>query len=223
MRLLLYLKGLLFLMRNGNPFLASIRSYVEGDISFERSARLANSRVSGSIKLAEGVKIFGANISGDVTIGRYSSLFGPNLSVHSKIGTISIGSFCSLAPGVQIIEYNHRVDRATSYYYHQNILGESVTKDLTSKGNVVIGNDVWVGANSIILSGVKVGNGAVICAGSVVVEDVLPYSIVGGVPARHLRYRHSSDVISYLEDTAWWDWDINRIKSSREFFEKTLS
>lgn len=223
MKFLLYLKGLFFLVRRGNPILSSLRSYVEGKIEFDRAARLTNSRVSGLVKLAEGVKIFSANISGEVEIGRYSSLFGPNLAVHSKLGSISIGSFCSLAPGVQIIEYNHRLDGVTSYYYHQNILGESVVKDLTSKGDVVIGNDVWVGANSVILSGVKIGNGAVVCAGSVVVNDVLPYSIVGGVPARHLRYRHSPEVISQLEDTAWWDWDIKRIKSSREFFEQTFS
>lgn len=83
---------------------------------------------------------------------------------------------------------------------------------------VVIGNDVWIGANVIILPGVKVGDGAILAAGAVVTKNVEPYSIVGGVPAKHIKYRFSQEMREAFLRIKWWDWPIEKIKENRELF-----
>jgi acetyltransferase-like isoleucine patch superfamily enzyme len=83
-----------------------------------------------------------------------------------------------------------------------------------TKGDVVIGNDVWIGYEALILSGVKIGDGAVIAARSVVSRDVEPYSIVGGTPAKHLRYRFSPEMIEELLKIAWWNWSFEEIRTA---------
>ena len=104
----------------------------------------------------------------------------------------------------------------------QNILG--IPKgDITSKGSIVIGNDVWIGAQSILVSGIKIGDGAVIAANSVVTKDVPPYAIVGGSPAKVINYRFSEEIISELANLKWWDWDLAKIKKNRSFFENEVS
>ncbi|MGV2442242.1 CatB-related O-acetyltransferase, partial [Bacillus atrophaeus] len=80
--------------------------------------------------------------------------------------------------------------------------------------DIVVGNDVWIGYQSCILSGVTIGNGAIIGAKSVVTKDVPPYSIVAGNPAKFIRYRFPQEIIDKLENLAWWDWDISVIKIS---------
>ena len=84
-------------------------------------------------------------------------------------------------------------------------------QDHYSKGNIEIGNDVWIGSDAKFLSGVKVGDGAVIAANSVVVKDVEPYAIYGGNPARLIRYRFSNEEIAKLMEMKWWDWNIDKI------------
>ena len=91
-------------------------------------------------------------------------------------------------------------------------------KDTFSKGTVVIGNDVWIGARATILSGVTVGDGAVIGAGALVAKDVPPYAIVGGVPARLIKYRFSSEIINELLEIKWWDWDSKKLTQNIDDF-----
>lgn len=79
---------------------------------------------------------------------------------------------------------------------------------------VTIGHDVWIGEKAIILDGVTIGNGAVIAAGAVVTKDVAPYEIVGGVPARHMKFRFDEDTIRKIEQSQWWDWDEEKLASS---------
>jgi acetyltransferase-like isoleucine patch superfamily enzyme len=83
-----------------------------------------------------------------------------------------------------------------------------------TKGDVVIGNDVWIGQDALILSGVQIGNGAAIAARSVVKEDVLPYSIVAGNPAQHIKFRFSKSVIRDLQSIAWWNWPLPKIEEA---------
>ena len=80
------------------------------------------------------------------------------------------------------------------------------------KGDIIIGNDVWVAFGATILSGVKIGDGAVVAAGSVVTKDIPPYAIVGGVPAKVIKYRFDDEIIKSLQDIKWWDWDQETIK-----------
>ena len=80
------------------------------------------------------------------------------------------------------------------------------------KGDIVIGNDVWIGYEAVVMAGVTIGNGAIIGARAVVTKDVPPYTIVGGVPAREIRRRFSDDVIARLLELKWWDWPAERIQ-----------
>ncbi|EPZ37468.1 transferase hexapeptide repeat containing protein [Anoxybacillus ayderensis] len=82
-----------------------------------------------------------------------------------------------------------------------------------------IGNDVWIGANSIVLDGVKIGDGAIVAAGAVVTKDVPDYAIVGGVPARVIRYRFNEEIIKQLKVIKWWDIDLNNLKNYENQFE----
>ena len=87
-----------------------------------------------------------------------------------------------------------------------------------SKGDTLLGNDVWIGANATILSGVKIGDGAVIATGAVVNKDVAPYSVVGGVPAKHIKHRLMEDQVRGMLEIRWWDWPLDKIKDDRKLF-----
>lgn len=89
---------------------------------------------------------------------------------------------------------------------------------LRNEQEIEIGNDVWIGANAIILPGVKIGNGAIIAAGAVVTKNVEPYAIVGGVPAKFIKYRFSKEEINQLEEIKWWEWSIEKIEKNIELF-----
>lgn len=130
-------------------------------------------------------------------------------------GSLSIGKFCSIAGGVVIYAgAEHHTDWVTTYNFEkfQDLLQD---KDMTtSKGNVIIGNDVWIADGAIILSGVTIGDGAVIGARAVVSKNVEPYSIVAGNPAKHIKYRFDEETRNKLLEIKWWDWDIEKIKNN---------
>jgi virginiamycin A acetyltransferase len=133
-----------------------------------------------------------------------------------------IGKFCALARGVKFIMNgaNHKLDGFSTYPFQ--IFGngwEKVTPqtgELPYKGDTVIGNDVWIGYEAVIMPGVQVGNGAIIAAKSVVVSDVSPYTIVGGNPAKPIRQRFEDDVVQALLEVAWWNWGIEKITRNLE-------
>lgn len=132
-----------------------------------------------------------------VSVGKFS--YG-NLLVWtygSDDECLQIGSYCSIAENVKfILGGMHNINTLSSYPFKVKILKENV--ETFSKGAISIGDDVWVGANSLILSGCKIGEGSIIASGSVVVKSVEPYSIVGGNPAKLIRKRYDEEIISYL-------------------------
>jgi virginiamycin A acetyltransferase len=133
-----------------------------------------------------------------------------------------IGKFCALARCVKFIMNgaNHKLDGFSTYPFQ--IFGNGWEKimpqpgELPYKGDTVIGNDVWIGYEAVMMPGVQVGDGAIIAAKSVVVGDVLPYTIVGGNPAKRIRQRFEDDIIQALLEVAWWNWDIEKITRNLE-------
>ncbi|MEB0044865.1 MULTISPECIES: CatB-related O-acetyltransferase [unclassified Pseudomonas] len=141
------------------------------------------------------------------TFGRGS--YGvPHVHDWKEGSTLSIGAYCSIAEGVQIfLGGHHRDDWVTTFPFPAMVAQASHIGGYSgTNGNVVIGNDVWLCSNSTLLSGVTVGDGAIVAAGSLVTRDVEPYAVVGGNPARFLRWRFPEEQRLLLRQSAWWDW-----------------
>jgi acetyltransferase-like isoleucine patch superfamily enzyme len=159
-------------------------------------------------------------IDGRVTVGAFTYGVGHDTVLLFKDSDrVHVGKYCSFAHGVKVIasgEHNYRAVANFPFYAH--FLSEGAEKDTFSKGDVRIGNDVWIGMRATILSGVKVGDGAVIAAGAVVTKDIPPYAIVGGVPAQVINYRFSKEVISALLEIKWWDWDDETVRKNIDDF-----
>jgi len=128
-----------------------------------------------------------------------------------------IGRFCALARGAKFIMNGANQQMTGFSTYPFSIFGNdwevpgSQADEPPCKGDTVIGNDVWIGYEAVIMPGVKVGDGASIAAKSVVARNVLPYTIVGGNPAICIRQRFGEDVVQALLEVAWWNWDISKI------------
>lgn len=189
-----------------------------------QTAKLRGVKLIGHIKIAEEVKINGGVIiSGNVEIGNYTAISGPNVDIFSSLNPVKIGKFCSIARNVSFQEYDHTSKTISTYLISKNLFKGSVEDNLVSKGPIIVGNDVWIGAHSIILSGVNIGNGAIISANSVVTKDVPPYAIVGGSPAKILKRRFSPEIITLLQNINWWDWDRDKLFRNKEIFYGNLS
>jgi acetyltransferase-like isoleucine patch superfamily enzyme len=158
-------------------------------------------------------------MNGLKSCGRYTyghdhvQLIGHDLPNGSNL---YIGSFCSIAANVKVfLGANHRPDWFTAYpfghLHHSTFTGFNGQGGVWSNGDVHIGNDVWIGMFTTIMSGVTIGDGAVIAANSHVVKDVEPYTLVGGNPARKIRYRFEPDVIDILLKLKWWNWPEAKI------------
>jgi acetyltransferase-like isoleucine patch superfamily enzyme len=130
--------------------------------------------------------------------------------------TLIIGKYCSLSTEIVIfLGGNHRPDFVTTYPFSSITNwpeAASIEGHPASKGDVRIGNDVWIGMRAFIMSGVTIGDGAVIAARALVSRDVPPYAIVAGNPARVVRMRFPDDVIQQLLRLRWWDWDPERVR-----------
>ena len=160
---------------------------------------------------------------GKIEMGRYVSISGPGTILHSEHGKITIGSFTSIAENVSIQEFNHRLDRVTSAAVNYEVWSEPIKKDICSKGEIRIEEDVLIGSNAVILSGVTIGRGAVIGAGSIVTRDVPRYGVVVGNPAHVMKYKFDQEKIEFLEKLRWWLWDEETIKKNYRFFNLDIN
>jgi virginiamycin A acetyltransferase len=128
-----------------------------------------------------------------------------------------IGKFCAISRGVKFIMNgaNHKMSGFSTYPFE--IFGQGWEQiapqpdEYPFKGDTAIDNDVWIGYEAVIMPGVKIGDGAIIAAKSVVTKDVEPYTIVGGNPARAIRQRFSNEIVAALLEIAWWNWDLEKI------------
>ena len=145
-----------------------------------------------------------------------------NVLYHYPINhdRLIIGKFCSIACGAKFIFNcaNHTLKSLSTYtfplFFEEWDLPKSdVVSAWDNKGDIVIGNDVWIGYDAIIMAGVTIGDGAIIGTRAVVTKDVEPYSIVGGVPAKEIRKRFSTDSIARLQELQWWNWAADIIRN----------
>lgn len=133
-----------------------------------------------------------------------------------------IGRFCAIAKGIEFIMNgaNHRMKSISTYPF--NIMGGGWEKytpaleDLPFKGDTVVSNDVWIGQNVTVIPGVHIGDGAIIGANSVVAKDIPPYCIAAGNPCRVIKQRFDNELIAYLLQIKWWDWDADKIFNNME-------
>jgi acetyltransferase-like isoleucine patch superfamily enzyme len=149
-----------------------------------------------------------------MSFGKYT--YGkPNILWGNDNAKLVVGNFCSIAGVTIYLGGNHRTDWVTTYpfgHIHRDMFNSfNGAGHPSTKGDVIIGNDVWIGDNVIIMSGVKIGDGAVIANNSHVVKDVEPYSLVGGNPAKLIKYRFTQQQIEKLLEIKWWYWDDEKI------------
>ncbi|CZR97616.1 MULTISPECIES: CatB-related O-acetyltransferase [unclassified Clostridioides] len=151
-----------------------------------------------------------------------------NVLYHYPINNdkLIIGKFCSIACNSKFLmtSGNHTMKSQSTYtfpiFYEEWGLDVCHIKDAwDNKGDIVIGNDVWIGYDSIIMSGVHIGDGAIIGTRAVVTNDVPPYSIVGGIPAKVIKKRFSDDTISKLLEIKWWNWPYKKIQSNIDYIQ----
>ncbi len=144
--------------------------------------------------------------------------FEKNVKYHFDFidDKLIIGKFCMIASGVQFIMNggNHLTDSLSSYPFA--IFGNGWEKAMEgktypNKGNIVIGNDVWIGHNATIMAGVTIGDGAIVATNATVVKDVEPYTIVGGNPAHEIKKRFPEETMAKLLEIQWWNWSIEKI------------
>ena len=135
---------------------------------------------------------------------------------HDKL---IIGKFCSIACGAKFLfaSANHTLESLSTYpfpifFEEWNLDKKNITSAWDNKGDIVIGNDVWIGYEAVILSGVRIGDGAIVGARSVVTKDIPPYTIVGGVPAKTIKKRFDDDMIIKLQQIQWWDWSFTKVQ-----------
>lgn len=187
----------------------------------------------------------------DSELGAYTEIAERCAVAETKLGDYSymmrecevwaaeIGKFVNIASHVRINATNHPTWRATLHHftyragdYFDDAEHERSFFDWRRDNAVRIGHDVWIGHGATILPGVVIGNGAVIGAGAVVSKNVEPYSIVGGVPARPIRARFSTETASRMEALSWWDWPHDKLRAhlddfrnlaAEEFIEKTIA
>ena len=204
---IVYAKILLKLKRFNNKILADF--YIKA-FELPKSTRIIKGDLdfSGKINIGENCTFYNKltfKTNSKIEIGRFTSISGPNTDIISAINPVKIGSFCSIARNVTIQEFNHNPENFTTYYIENNFLNNKDANEKISKGPILIGNDVWIGSQCVILSGAVIGDGAIIAANSVVTGEIPPYAIAGGTPAKVIKYRFSEIKIRKLIESDWFN------------------
>ncbi len=178
--------------------------------------------LSRNVHFEKGVTVeYGSHIQAD-RIGKYSYINKYSLIEKNTV----IGRFCSIAYNVKIGLGSHPIDWMSTHSFAYDPKykfvkeNDKIQNDL--KKETSVGNDVWIGANAIVLAGVTIGDGAIIGANSLITKDVEPYSIVYGTPAKFQRYRFDKQIIERLLSIKWWEWEDKKIKNKIALFKNPL-
>ena len=172
--------------------------------------RLIRAELESSVAFPPALSLEDAVAAGVATVGRGS--YGDAMVFHyrGEPSRVRMGNYCSTAHGVRLVPGgNHSTRWVTTYPFPE----ADERGHPFSKGDIVIGNDVWLGLGSTVLSGVTIGDGAVVAAAAVVTSDVPPYAIVAGVPAQVVSQRFTDEQIAALSRIAWWDWPEAEVRT----------
>ena len=157
-------------------------------------------------------------LSGNVQISKGTNLVREN----ELIGEVRIGRYCAVGPHTIFQEPNHMMSKpGLQFKLYRDILNKELGHE--TSGPITVGNDVWFGTRATVLSGVDIGHGSIIGAGAIVTDDVEPYSIVTGIPAKQTGWRFSPQIREELLNLEWWEWTDTQIRENREFFETDLT
>ncbi len=197
----------------------------DGKARAHASATLRDCELGRFIEIGERV------VLAECSIGDYSYI-----ERHAEAIYTDIGKFCAVAANVRLNALNHPMHRASqhkiTYRPNEYFVDAKVDKTFRAERQskrVKLGNDVWIGHGVIVLPGITIGHGAVLAAGAVITKDVAPYSIVAGVPAKHIKWRFKKSIRERMMKLAWWDWEHEKlanaipdmqILSAEEFLEK---
>ena len=191
-----------------------------------KNAEVKNSNLADYVSIGDSSIIINTNLSGNNSINRRNYILNSDIGkfvytgINSIIRRAVIGKFCSISWNVDIGGGDHPKDKTTTFLLERfdqldknpNIYLKKNINNIKSK--CIIGNDVWIASNAVIIKNVKIGNGSIIGAGAVVTKDVEPYSIVAGVPAKIIRKRFDDSIVEILERIKWWDWSIDIIRKN---------
>ena len=165
------------------------------------------------------VNIFPLDI---VKVGRCSYGLLEIYSWGNQEEGLEIGNFVSIAPGVKfILGGNHEINTFTTYPFKVILWGENV--EALTKGRIIVKDDVWIGMDAMIMSGVTIGQGAIIAARSVVTKDVPAYAVVGGNPAKIIKYRYSNELIEKMKDIDWKNFKTSKFCNNEDLLYKKLN
>lgn len=209
-------------------FFLKKRKYKKNGVKFYRGAYAVNTDFGGGNAIYKNAFLSGCKIGKNSFVAESAFL-----------ECAAIGAYCSIGPFVRTVRGRHPVDFISThpiFYSSASASGKSFGGKNSFKEyifaddnghSVIIGNDVWIGQGAYLMEGVKIGDGAVVAAGAVVVKDVPPYAVVGGVPAKIIKYRFEQDKIDFLLKYKWWNKPENELKgmaddfcSPSDFFKK---
>lgn len=180
------------------------------------------------LTLGLGVSISNTIIGNYVHLGNNVTISNSEINDHSYVNSNSIifrtkiGKFCSIGPNVRFGLGVHPTDLISTHpaFYSNNKAFKTFADRTYYKeyGNIVLENDIWIGANVIILDNVTIGNGAIVAAGAIVTKNVLPFEVVGGVPAKHIKFRLEKEIRDKVMQSDWWNKDENWFVNNFEIF-----
>lgn len=182
-------------------------------LSIHEEVNLQNVKFGKYCQVAHHAEIANSSIGDRTSIGRYT-----------KIQAARLGKFCSISWNVTIGATSHPLDRLSTHAFSYRRQFGIVNNDIEiKKEKVIIGNDVWIGCDVVIMPGVNVGDGAVIGAGSIVTKDVAPYSIIVGNPGKKIRNRFSEEIIESLKEIQWWNFTESELKKAIPLMQESLT
>lgn len=215
----IFYKSRYFYYRAKNPTLSlSISSKLRKNLVFGKNVSIGKSTLASDTTIGNNVTIKHNCCLINVLIGDFSYV-----SSGTQLDLTQIGRFCSLGPQILGGCGGHPIDLvSTNPVFFSTFAQSGITfaeKDcFKDREEIIIGHDVWIGARVFIKDGIKIGNGAVVAAGAVVVKDVPDYAIVGGTPAKVIRYRFPPEIIQELLIIQWWNWPLEKLRDASSYF-----